>query len=58
MPLKFIEELAPGQQWQEGPRGVIDEFAHCSGPDAVAMADRLAAKEGLLVGPSAGVLRL
>ena len=34
---------------------MIDEFAHCSGPDAVVMANKLAAKEGLLVGPSSGI---
>ena len=27
MPLPLVERLAPGQEWKEGPRGVIDEFA-------------------------------
>lgn len=35
-------------------RGNIDEFSHASTPDAVVMANRLAAEEGLLVGPSSG----
>lgn len=54
MALPLIEELAPGQPWAEGPRGVIDEFAHASTPESVKWANRLAAEEGLLVGPSSG----
>jgi len=33
---------------------VVDEVEHASGPDAIAMARRLAAEEGLLVGISSG----
>lgn len=54
IPLPLLEELAPGQPWQDGPRGRIDEFAHASTPECIAMANRLAAEEGLLVGPSSG----
>jgi len=53
-PLPLIERLAPDQPWQEGPRGPIDEFGHASTPDSIAMVNRLAAEEGLLVGPSSG----
>ena len=52
--LPLIEKLAPGQAWEEGKRGCIDEFAHASTPESVVWANRLAAEEGLLVGPSSG----
>jgi cysteine synthase A len=52
--LPLIEKLAPGQEWQDGPRGAIDEFMHASTPEAAMWANRLAASEGLLVGPSSG----
>ena len=52
--LPLFEKLAPGQAWEEGPRGLIDEFLHCSTPDCVTWANRVAAEEGLLVGPSSG----
>lgn len=54
IPLPFMKELAPEQEFQEGPRGVIDEFCHCSSTEAVTYADMLAAKEGMLVGPTSG----
>eukprot|EP00667_Euglena_gracilis_P015454 EG_transcript_16074 len=54
VPLQFIKELAPDQPWQEGKRGVIDEFLHASSQDAIVTANQLASLEGLLVGPSAG----
>ena len=54
--LPLLEKLAPGQEWAEGPRGPIDEFSHASTPDGVAFANRLAAEEGLLVGPSSGAV--
>jgi len=52
--LPLIEKLAPGQEWKEGPRGCIDEFMHASTPEACQWANLVAAKEGLLVGPSSG----
>jgi len=52
--LPLIEKLAPGQEWAEGARGCIDEFMHASTPESVAWANRVAAEEGLLVGPSSG----
>jgi len=52
--LPLIEKLAPGQPFVEGPRGCIDEFLHASTPESVIWANRLAAEEGLLVGPSSG----
>jgi len=54
MKLPLIERLAPGQAWDAKPRGPIDEFLHASTPECVAWANRLAAEEGLLVGPSSG----
>jgi len=38
--LPLLEKLAPGQAWQEGPRGPIDEFLHASTPEAVQWANR------------------
>jgi cysteine synthase A len=52
--LPLLEKLAPGQAWQEGPRGCIDEFLHASTPEAVQWANKVCAEEGLLVGPSSG----
>ena len=43
--LPLIEELAPGQPWQPGPRGCISEFCSALTPEAVAWANRLAAEE-------------
>lgn len=36
------------------PHGNVDLYGHASTAEAIAMADRLAAEEGLLVGPSSG----
>merc|ERR1712039_263652 len=52
--LPLLEKLAPGLEWAPGPRGPIDEFLHASTPEAVEWANRVAAEEGLLVGPSSG----
>ena len=52
--LKFIEELEPGAPWSDAPRGLVNEFAYCASPEANVWANRLAAEEGLLVGPSTG----
>ena len=52
--LPLLEKLAPGQAWQEGARGCIDEFLHASTPEAVQWANKVCAEEGLLVGPSSG----
>ena len=52
--MQLTERLAPGQPFSEAPRGPIDEFLHASTPEAVGMANRLAAEEGLLVGPTSG----
>ena len=54
IPLKFIEELEPGAPWSDAPRGLVNEFAYCASPEANVWANRLAAEEGLLVGPSTG----
>lgn len=54
--LPLIEELAPGQPWEPGPRGFITEFCSALTPEAVAWANRLAAEEGLLVGPTSGAV--
>jgi len=58
VPLAFIEQLEPGKEWCEGQRGIIDEFAHADSATSIAFANTLAAKEGLLVGPSTGSLCL
>ena len=52
----MIEDLAPEQPPRPGPRGHIDDFLHASTPESVAMANRLAAEEGLLVGPTSGAV--
>ena len=54
--LPLLEDLAPGQPWQPGPRGFIREFASATTPESVAWANRLAAEEGLLVGPTSGAV--
>jgi len=54
VPATFIKDMAPEQEWKEGPRGIIDEFVHCSTGEAVEWANKLAASEGILVGPSTG----
>jgi len=54
VPLQFIEELEPGKPFEPGPRGIIDEFMHATSDEGMEMANRLAAEEGLLVGPSTG----
>ncbi|KAL1529071.1 hypothetical protein AB1Y20_000047 [Prymnesium parvum] len=52
--LKFIEELAPGKPFTDGPRGPINRFMSASSDEAILWANRLAVEEGLLVGPSTG----
>ena len=54
--LPLLEQLAPGQAWEPGPRGHISEFNACSTPDCVQWANRLASEEGLLVGPTSGAV--
>eukprot|EP00958_Prasinococcus_capsulatus_P019154 scaffold2325_cov374-Prasinococcus_capsulatus_cf.AAC.1 len=50
----FIEQLAPGQAFAPGPRGLVDEFACATSEQAVFWAKELARKEGIMVGPSSG----
>ena len=50
----FIESLAPGQAMADAPRGIVDEFQSATSAEAVAMAATMAAKAGMMVGPSAG----
>jgi len=52
--LPLLEDLAPGQPFVDGARGTIDEFLHASTPEAVQWANKVAAEEGLLIGPSSG----
>ena len=44
----------PVQPFVDGARGTIDEFLHASTPEAVQWANKVAAEEGLLIGPSSG----
>ena len=50
----FIEMLEPGAEFKEGPRGIVDEFCHATSADATQCAATLAAKAGMMIGPSAG----
>ena len=50
----MMENLAPGQEWTPGPRGIVDEFVACDSGDALDTALGLATSHGLLVGPSTG----
>jgi len=52
--LPLIEKLAPGEAFTPGGRGHIDEFMHASTPECVEWANRCAAEEGIMVGPSSG----
>jgi len=52
--LPLIEQLSPGAPFIEGARGTIDEFLHASTPECVEWANKVAAEEGLLIGPSSG----
>jgi cysteine synthase A len=54
IPLKFIENMEPGAEWRDAQRGAIDRFASATSEESTAWANRLAAEEGLLVGPSTG----
>eukprot|EP00668_Euglena_longa_P037404 GGOE01048156.1.p1 GENE.GGOE01048156.1~~GGOE01048156.1.p1 ORF type:complete len:358 (+),score=108.65 GGOE01048156.1:26-1075(+) len=54
--LPFIKDLAPDQDWCEGPRGIIDEFLHCTSAEAMEHSNLLARTEGLLVGPTSGAV--
>jgi len=50
----FVEQLAPGQEFKEGPRGIVDEFCSATSAEAIFWAKELATKEGIMVGPSSG----
>jgi len=52
----FIEQLAPGDAFKEGSRGIIDEFLHATTAESTQWTDTLAKTEGLLVGPSTGAV--
>jgi len=54
--LPLLEELAPGHPWQAGPRGHISEFCSALTSESIEWANRLAAEEGLLVGPTSGAV--
>ena len=42
--LPFIENLAPGKPYEEGPRGIIDEFCEASSSQAIDCVNLLAQK--------------
>lgn len=44
----------PAGELSDAPRGVVDEWGHVSAPEAVAMARKITASEGMMVGPSSG----
>ena len=56
MPLALLEKLQPDYGFDGGRCGPVDEFLHCSTPDCIAMANRCAAGEGLMVAPSSGAV--
>jgi len=56
MALKLLEKLEPDYAYDGGKCGPVDEFMSCNTPDCVAMANRCAAEEGLLVAPSSGAV--
>ena len=50
----MMQELAPGQPFDGGPRGIVDEFVSADSADSLDTALSLASTHGLLVGPSSG----
>ena len=42
--LPFIENLAPGKPYEDGPRGIIDEFCEASSSQAIDCVNLLAQK--------------
>ena len=54
IPVHFIQQEAPEQELQPGPRGNIDDFASATSEEAIYWAKELAKKEGIMVGPSSG----
>jgi len=56
MPLCLLERLQPDYAFDGGQCGPVDEFLSCNTPDCIAMANRCAAEEGLLVAPSSGAV--
>jgi len=55
----FHSNFIEGAKWDKDllndrPRGVVDEWGSVSTPEAVEWAKKMAATEGMMVGPSAG----
>ena len=44
----------PPGELSDAPRGIVDEWGHVSAAEAVAMARKITASEGMMVGPSSG----
>lgn len=56
IPLPLLEKMEPGKPFEPGPRGAIDGFLSATTPESIEMANRCAAEEGLLIGPSSGAV--
>jgi len=50
----FLTQLAPDQQFEQGPRGHVSEFASATSAESIAWAIKLAQTEGIMAGPSSG----
>jgi len=51
----FLEGAStPAAELSDAPRGVVDEWGHVSTPECVEWAKKVAATEGIMIGPSAG----
>ncbi|CAB9500072.1 Bifunctional L-3-cyanoalanine synthase/cysteine synthase [Seminavis robusta] len=54
VPTNFLTQLEPDKPFQEGPRGHVAEFCHCSTQQAIDWATKVTQTEGIMLGPTAG----
>ena len=52
--VNFLTELAPEQQYAQGRRGHVSEFASATSAESIDWAIQLAQREGIMAGPSSG----
>lgn len=50
----FLGRMEPDKPFQEGGRGHVSEFAHCSSTEAIEMALRATREEGIMLAPTSG----